>query len=101
MASTLFTGAGQPNIQQSVATGATRFNTSSHHYEVFDGANWITLGTGREETMQEMVQHLEDRIGVLIEENYADSVAIQDAFKAWEEATERFKVILAIVEQNK
>ena len=87
MVGNFFTGAtnGRPVVTGAVA-GSTRFNISNNHYEVFDGTNWVSMGSGRDLTMQEMIQHLEDKLFETIEEDYADSVAIQDAFKAWEEA---------------
>ena len=101
MAGNFFTGAtnGRP-VVTNVANGSTRFNTTSSQYEVFDGANWITLGSGRLLTFTEMVEQVEDEIAVRIEADYSDNTTIQDAFAEWEKANEKFKVILALAEKK-
>lgn len=99
MSSLVFTGVGSRPLV--TAAGSTRWNTSTSTMEVFDGASWQTMSAGeRDLTMKEMVEQLEDEIAVTIEQNYADSAAIQDAFKEWEEANERFKIVLALAENK-
>lgn len=100
MAGNFFTGATGRPVVSSATVGATRFNTTNNEYEVYDGTSWVALGTGRNETMQEMVEHLEDKLAVKIEEDYKDSSTIQDAFEEWEEANKRFKIILALAEKK-
>lgn len=105
MASTLFTGiTNHAQISgyntSTVAAGATRWNATNSTFEMFDGTNWKTVMDGRDETMLEMVQHLEDRLTDVIEEEYKDNVTLQDAYKEWEEATQRFKVIVALTEKT-
>lgn len=92
-----------PTRPSAPVTGTTRWNTSINHMEVFDGASWQILGVAEaaQETMANCVQILEDQIAVRIEEEYQDNATIQDAFKEWEAANERFKVILALSEKNK
>ena len=99
MAGILYTGVNTPNVTN-IATGSTRWNTTTNSFEAFDGQQWTAMTNGKNETMQEMVQHLEDKIAVQIEEDYKDSTAIQDAFIVWEEANERFKVVLALAEKK-
>ena len=102
MASFTFTGVtSHSQINTStLAVGSTRWNTDINCFEAFDGQQWTAMTNGRNETMKEMVQHLEDRIAVQIEEEYQDSVAIQDAYKEWEESNERFKIVLALAEKR-
>lgn len=91
-----------PTRPMIATTGATRWNQTNNTMEVFDGAGWQTMAFDgvKEETMSNCIQVLEDQIAVRIEEEYTDNVTIQDAFKAWEEANERFRVILAIAEKK-
>ena len=100
MAGNFFTGATGRPVVTTVATGATRFNTTNNHYEVYDGTTWVSLGSGRTETMFEMLQYVEDKLGAEIKEEYQDSAAMQDAFKEWEAANERFKIVLALAEKK-
>lgn len=108
MSSTLYTGVTNHNqisgynynTNNTVAAGATRWNATNSTFEMFDGTNWKTVMDGRNETMMEMVQHLEDRLTDVIEEEYKDNVTLQDAYKTWEEATQRFKVIVALTENK-
>lgn len=92
-------GGGQAGM---IATGTTRWNTTTNQMEVFNGYQWMSLGAEavREVTLAEMVQTTEDQIATQIELDYADNATIQDAFKVWEEANERFRVILALVEKK-
>ena len=95
-----FTGV---NTVLNVATGSTRWNTTTNSYEMYDGQNWtpVTQGWTQKESLAESVLHAQDQIGYYIEEDYKDNVTIQDAFAEWQEATERFRVILALAEKNK
>ena len=91
-------GGGQAGM---MVAGTTRWNATTNKMEVFDGYHWIPLSAGEVKgiTIAEMVESLTDQIAVAVEE-YADNVTIQDAFRAWEEANERFRVILAIAEKK-
>lgn len=80
--------------------GATRFNTTTNAMEVFDGISWQII-SDRKETMLNCVKVLEDQIAIRIDEEYADNATLHDAFKLWEEANERFKVVLALAEKQK
>jgi hypothetical protein len=84
----------------SMATGTTRWNQTDNCFEVFDGSQWTQMTNGRDETLQEIVQHAEDRVATTIESEYADSAAIQDAYKEWEAANKRFMVVLALAEKS-
>ena len=92
------TGGGQAGM---VATGSTRWNQTTGQMEMFDGYRWVALSAGEVKgiTIAEMVESLTDQIAVAVEE-YQDNVTIQDAFKVWEEANERFRVVLAIAEKK-
>ena len=92
------TGGGQAGM---IAVGSTRWNQTTGQMEMFDGYRWVALSAGEVKgiTIAEMVESLTDQIAVAVEE-YADNVTIQDAFRAWEEAGERFRVILAIAEKK-
>ena len=81
--------------------GSTRWNQTTGQMEMFDGYRWVALSAGEVKgiTIAEMVESLTDQIAVAVEE-YADNVTIQDAFRAWEEANERFRVVLAIAEKK-
>lgn len=85
-----------------VATGSTRWNTTTSKMEMFDGYQWTAISAGdiHAVTLAEMVENAEDQIAAQIEQDYPDNVTIQDAFKAWEEANERFRVILGIAEKK-
>lgn len=105
MASTLFTGITNHNQINSYNTstipaGSTRWNTNTNAFEAFNGSNWVQMTDGTNETLQDIVQHAEDRIAVTIESEYKDNLTIQDAYKVWEEANERFKIILALTEKK-
>lgn len=92
-----------PNRPTTPVAGSTRFNATTTTMEVFDGASWQAMSAGdivKELTMKEMVEQFEDNIAMTVEEEYADNAAIQDAFRAWEEANERFKVVLALAEKS-
>ena len=97
--STTTTGGGQAGM---VATGSTRWNQTTGKMEMFDGYQWATIVADevRNATLAEEVECAEDRITGMIEEEYADNATIQDAFKSWQEANERFRVILAIAEKK-
>lgn len=99
-----FTFTGVTNLTQIntsiLAVGSIRWNTDITCFEAFDGHQWTVMTNGRNETMQEIVQHLEDKIAVTIKEDYTTSSAIQDAFEAWEEANKRFKIVLALAEKK-
>jgi len=92
-----------PNQRPTAAiAGQMRVNTQINMAEVFDGVNWIPVadyGTV-EETMSHCVQVLEDQIAIRIEEEYKDNATIQDAFREWEAANERFRVILELAEKK-
>lgn len=85
-----------------IATGTTRWNATNNKMEMFDGYQWVAVTAGEVKglTLADMVENLIDQIAVTINEEHADNVTIQDAFKAWEEAGERFRVILAIAEKK-
>lgn len=89
-------------MNTNVVPGTTRFNTNQNRVEVWDGATWMQMSTGdvRDITLEEMVQDAEDKIALQIEEEYKDNATIIDAFNKWEEANERFKVILALAEKK-
>ena len=91
------------NTTTTTITGSTRFNGNTNQFEMYDGQQWVAVSTGEvhDITLAEMVEDAEDRISSAIEEEYADNVTIQDAFKEWQEANDRFKVILTIAEKNK
>ena len=93
------TGGGQAGM---IATGSTRWNSTTSMMEMFDGYRWVavTAGEVKNATLADEVECAEDRIIGMIEEEYADNVTIQDAFKAWQEANERFRVVLAIAEKK-
>ena len=82
--------------------GSTRWNQTTGMMEMYDGYQWqaITQGEVKNATLADEVECAEDRIIGMIEEEYADNVTIQDAFKAWQEANEQFRVILAIAEKK-
>ena len=82
----------------SPASGTTRWNQDNSTVEVWDGIGWQTITSGgvKNLTLEEMVQGVEDEIAVMIEEEYKDNAAIQDAFDQWEEANKRFRVILSL-----
>jgi len=82
------------------AVGTTRWNQTDNCFEAFDGTQWTQMTNGRNETLQDIVQHAEDRVATTIESDYADSVAIQDAYREWEAANERFMVVLALAEKK-
>ena len=88
-------GGGQAGM---AAPGTVRFNVSTNAHEVYDGYQWTAMTNGKTETLQDIVQYAEDRIATTIELEYEGNVTIQDAYKVWEEANEKFKVILALAE---
>jgi hypothetical protein len=101
---TLFTGVGysnQPLVSNRIA-GASRWNATTNMFEMFDGKNWVTVTQGHPQplTLDQMVEQTEDVIATTIENEYADNVTVQDAFKEWEKANERFRIILAISEKK-
>lgn len=85
-----------------IATGTTRWNQTTSMLEMFDGYQWTAVSAGKihDITLAEMVENMADRITLAIEEECPDSVTIQDALKTWQEANERFRVILAIAEKK-
>ena len=85
-----------------VITGTTRWNTTTSMMEMYDGTQWVALSAGdiKAVTLADMVQNAEDQIATQIEEHYSNNATIQDAFKVWEEANERFKVILNLAEKS-
>ena len=98
VSATTTTGGGSAGM---IATGSTRWNQTTGQMEMYDGYQWVALSAGEVKgiTIAEMVESLTDQIAVAVEE-YADNVTIQDAFKAWQEANEQFRVILAIAEKK-
>lgn len=95
-----FGGVNRPNM--TAVAGTTRWNTTNNSMEVFDGATWQLISSDEIQnlTMKEMVEQFEDEIAVMVDGEYADNATIQDAFKAWEEANERFRLVLAIAEKK-
>lgn len=93
-------GGGQAGM---LASGTSRWNATTNQMEVFDGHQWVALGAGevRDVTLAEMVEQAEDRIATTIESEYADNATIQDAYKEWEAANERFRVVLALAEKTR
>ena len=89
-------GGGQAGM---IAAGTTRWNQTDSCFEVFDGHQWVKMGDVKTETMQDMVQHAEDRVATTIVAEYEDNATIQDAYKEWEAANERFMVVLALAEK--
>jgi len=85
-----------------IAAGTTRWNTTTSQMEVFDGQQWTVLGAGevKDVTLADMVQYAEDQVATQIELEYADNATILDAYKTWEAANERFRVILALAEKK-
>ena len=83
-----------------IAVGATRWNQTDSSFEVFDGIQWVKMGDVKTETMQDMVQHAEDRVATTIVAEYEDNATIQDAYREWEEANKRFMVVLALTEKK-
>lgn len=102
MAGITFAGTNAVYNATSMAVGATRWNQTYSCFEVFDGHQWtqMTPGEVKDVTLADMVQYAEDQIATQIELEYANNAAIQDAYKVWEEANERFKVILALAEKK-
>ena len=85
-----------------IATGTTRWNQTSNMLEVFDSYQWTAIvpEEAQHVTLADMVQHAEDRVATMIDEEYQNNATIQDAFEAWEAANERFKIILALAENK-
>jgi hypothetical protein len=96
---TTTTGGGQAGM---FATGTTRWNQTTGNMEMYDGYKWVAVSAGEVHhvTLAEEVEHAEDRITGMIEEEYKNNATIQDAFKAWQAANERFRVILALAEKK-
>jgi hypothetical protein len=96
---TTVAGGGQAGM---IAAGTTRWNQTISQMEMWDGYQWqaITQGELHTVTLAEEVEHAEDRIAGMIEEDYPDNATILDAFKSWQAANERFRVVLAIAEKK-
>ena len=88
------------NNVTTVAAGSTRWNASSNTFEMYDGIKWtaVTQGWEKKETLADSVSHAVDTIAMSIEEDYKDNVTIQDAYREWMAATERFRVVLTMAE---
>jgi hypothetical protein len=84
----------------SPVVGECRYDHDKDTMQTWDGRQWVTL-YGHKETVQETVQESLDRVASQVEDDHPDSVAIQDALKEWEQACEKFKVVLALAEKNK
>ena len=86
----------------SVAPGSSRWNQTTGMMEMWDGYLWqaVTAGEVHTVTLAEEVEHAEDRVAGMIEEEYPDNATILDAFKSWQEANERFRVVLSIAEKK-
>ena len=82
-------------------SGDMRQNVNTNLYEIYNGTSWtpITQGWVEQESLAESVEHLQDQIGSYIEEDHADNITINDAYQEWVEATERFRVVLAMAER--
>ena len=80
--------------------GEVRYDGDKDTMQTWDGRQWITL-YGHKETVYETVQESVDRITAQVEEEHKDSVAIQDALKEWEEACEKFQIVLALAGKRK
>lgn len=97
-----FTRPGGGGLAGTVATGTTRWNQTNNMLEVFDSYQWTAIvpEEAQHVTIADMVQYAEDRVATMIDEEYPDNATIQDAYKVWEEANERFKIILALAENK-
>jgi hypothetical protein len=82
-------------------SGDMRQNVNTNLYEIYNGSSWtpITQGWVEQESLAESVEHVVDKIGSYIEEDHSDNATIQDAYSEWLAATERFRVILTMVEK--
>ena len=88
---------------QMPVVGEVRFHADTNKMESWTGSQWIEITTGSVHhiTINETVEHAVDNIASQIDEEEKDNIAIQDAFKEWQEATKKFRVILALAEENK
>ena len=82
-------------------SGDMRQNVALNCMEVYNGTSWTPIVPGYEtkETLADSVLHAQDTIESYIEEDYKDNETIQDAYAEWVEATEKFRVILAMAEK--
>ena len=96
MAHTQFTFGGLQSYNTSLPViGEVRYDSDRDTMQTWTGQDWVTL-YGHKETVQETVKESLDRVAAQVEEDHPDNVAIQDALKEWEDACERFQVILAL-----
>ena len=102
-----YTGTHKPSLTtvsyQKPIVGEIRFDAGKNRMESWTGSHWIEITSGTELyiTINETVEHAVDKIASQIEEEEKDNIAIQDAFKEWQEATEKFRVVLALAEKSK
>ena len=82
-------------------SGDMRQNVALNCKEIYNGSSWVTISPGPEtkETLADSVEHVVDTIGMYIEEDHKDNVAINDAYAEWLRATEKFRVIVAMAEK--
>jgi hypothetical protein len=84
------------------AAGDMRQNTSLNCMEIYNGTCWTPIAPGWEyqETLSESVAHAVDTVAIYVAEDHADNTTIQDAYAEWLAATERFRVVLAMAENQ-
>jgi len=91
-------------------SGDMRQNTTTNTMEIYNGSSWTPIAPGwekkdflfpweKKESLADSVAHAADTVAMYIEEDHADNITIQDAYAAWCEATERFRVVLTMAEK--
>ena len=83
--------------------GECRYDAGTNKMKSWTGSQWVEITSGdvHHITINEAVEHAVDNIASQIDEEEQDNIAIQNAFKEWQKATEKFRVVLALAEKNK
>ena len=95
-------GSGYNNPNVTIAAGTLRMNNITGQMETWNGLTWITISMDFESSY--IRHHIEKSVGEVTEYvkvRAPNNVTIQDALTEWLEACDKFKVIVALAEQNK
>jgi hypothetical protein len=93
------TGSGYANnVSVSIPTGSLRSNITTGRFEVWSGNSWAEVVNDK---IKDHIQSAMTNVTTKVTELAKNNVTIQDALIEWLEASERFKIIATLAEQNK
>jgi len=98
LASSSGSGYNTPNV--TLAAGTLRMNAG--RMETWNGVSWIVISLDFESSyIRHHIEKSVSKVTEYVKVRAPHNVTIQDALTEWLEACDKFKVIIALAEQNK